>query len=126
MPPNDFIDHLARKGVLRNEPMAGGAAAALRHGAAGEVDWLGLTKLTQSAFADELASFYGCRRVQRADLAAGRFAGRQMSARFLRERRLFPFEGGSGALNLAIAAPTESETVRAVELALKASVAIAV
>jgi len=126
MLPSDFIDHLARKGVLRHEPAANGAQAALRRGAGGEVDWLGLTKLTQSGFADELASFYGCRRVQRADLAAGRFAGRQMSARFLRERRLFPFEGGSGALNLAIAAPTETETVRAVELALRSPVAIAV
>src|SRR5689334_14822739 len=99
MPQSDFIDHLARKGVLRHERAADGAGVGLRRGAAGEVDWLGLTKLTQSGFADELASFYGCRRVQRVDLAAGRFAGRQMSARFLRERRLFPFEGGSGALN---------------------------
>jgi general secretion pathway protein E len=124
--PNEFIDHLTRKGVVQDPAMPGGAASALRRGAGSEVDWLAVTKLTQAAFADELASFYGCPRLQRAELVAGSFAGRQMSARFLRERRLFPFENRAGALNLAVAAPTEREIVRAVELALQHPVELAV
>jgi general secretion pathway protein E len=124
--PNDFIDHLARKGVLREAPASGAPPTASRRGSAVDIDWLGLTKLTQSTFADELAAFYGCVRVQRADLVGGRFAGREMSSRFLRERRLFPFESRSGTLALALAAPTEGETVRAVELALRRPVAITV
>ncbi len=120
--PSDFIDHLTRKGVLREGLRAGPS----RNGAAGEVDWLGATKLTPSIFADELAAFYGCARLQRADLVGGQFAGGQMSPRFLRERRLFPFENETGALVLAIAAPTDQETVRAVELALRRPMALTV
>jgi hypothetical protein len=124
--PSDFIDHLTRKGVLREPAMSGGTPTAVRRGSVTDVDWLGLTKLTPATFADELAAFYGCVRTQRSDLVGGRFAGQQMSSRFLRERRLFPFENGSGTLALALAAPTEAETVRAVELALRRPVAIAV
>ncbi len=122
--PNDFIDHLTRRGVLADAPILG--AAPMARGGSADVDWLGLTKLTASGFADELAAFYGCVRVQRSDLVGGRFAGREMSSRFLRERRLFPFENRSGTLALALAAPAERETVRAVELALRRPVAITV
>jgi general secretion pathway protein E len=120
--PGDFIDHLTRKGALRDAPPTNAA----RRDFAADVDWLAATKLTQSTFADELAAFYGCARLQRSDLVGGRFAGGQMSPRFLRERRLFPFENQAGALMLAIAAPTEHEVVRAVELALRRPVALTV
>jgi len=126
MVPGEFIDHLARKGVLRDGPAAPAGAAVARRGFAADVDWLDATKLTQSSFADELAAFYGCARLQRSDLVGGRFAGGQMSPRFLRERRLFPFENQAGALVLAVAAPTDEEVVRAVELALRAPVALTV
>src|SRR6516162_5001169 len=92
--PGDFIDHLTRKGALRDAPPPNAA----RRGFAADVDWLAATKLTPSTFADELAAFYGCARLQRADLTGGRFAGGAMSPRFLRERRLFPFENQTGAL----------------------------
>jgi hypothetical protein len=46
--------------------------------------------------------------------------------RFLRERRLFPYETSSGSLRLAIAVPTDTESVRAVELALQNDVTLAV
>ena len=123
--PSDFIDHLTRRGVLREAALSA-APTASRRGSAAETDWLGLTKLTQSTFADELAAFYGCNRAQRSDLVGGRFAGQKMSSRFLRERRLFPFENRSGTLALAVAVPTEGETVRAVELALRRPVALTV
>jgi general secretion pathway protein E len=119
---NDFMAHLARKGVLRDPQLAEGG---LRRGD-GELDWIGLTKLTPSAFADELAAFCGCNRVQRGDLIASQFAGAQLSARFLREGRLFPYEDSSGVLTLAIARPPDNETVRAVEIALRRQVTIAV
>jgi general secretion pathway protein E len=122
--PGEFIDHLTRKGILPDQPIGGGAPT--RHAAAGEVDWLGLTKLTQASFADELAAFYKCGRVQRPDLVGARFAGKELSPRFLRAQRLFPFEDQSGALLLAIASPAEDETVRAVELALRRRVDLAV
>src|SRR4051794_17239964 len=122
---NDFIGHLARKGVLR-DPQSATAAPPRRRDAGPDMDWVGQTKLTQSGFADELAVFYGCARVQRGDLVGGRFAGGQLSPRFLREMRLYPYEDAAGTLTLAIAGPTDSETVRAAELALNAPVTIAV
>jgi general secretion pathway protein E len=122
----DFINHLARKGVLRDSQIADGALNARRGDGLGDSDWVGLTKLTPSAFADELAAFCGCGRVQRGELAASQFAGAELSSRFLREGRLFPYEDSSGILTLAIARPTDDETVRAVEIALRRPVAIAV
>ena len=123
---NEFIGHLARKGVLRDSQIADGGLNGRRGDGPGDMDWLGLTKLTPSAFADELAAFCGCRRVQRGDLAASQFAGGELSSRFLREGRLFPYQDASGNLTLAIARPTDGETVRAVEIALDRPVTIAV
>src|SRR5262245_9915936 len=121
---NDFIAHLARKGALRDAPDGG---ANLRHrDGLSDLDWVGLTKLTPSGFADELAAFYRCDRVHRKDLVSSRFAGAQLSPRFLKEEHLFPYEHPSGALTLAIARPIEDETIRAAEVALRRAVAIAV
>ena len=123
---SEFISHLARKGVLRDPQSLDGGAAARRRDAFGDLDWVGMTKLTQSAFADELAAFYRCNRVQRGELVGGRFAGEHLSPRFLKEERLFPYEDRSGLLTLAIARPIDDETVRATEIALRRAVAIAV
>ena len=123
---SDFMAHLARKGVLRDPNAGDGAMAPRRRDALGDVDWMGLTKLTPSGFADELAAFYRCDRVQRRDLTSGRFAGGQLSTRFLKEEHLFPYEHPSGILTLAIARPIEDDTIRAAEVALRQSVAIAV
>jgi len=123
---SDFMAHLARKGVLRDPNAVDGAMAPRRRDALGDVDWMGLTKLTPSGFADELAAFYRCDRVQRRDLTSSRFAGGQLSTRFLKEEHLFPYEHPSGTLTLAIARPIEDDTIRAAEVALRQSVAIAV
>jgi general secretion pathway protein E len=126
MPQSDFISHLVRKGALRNAQELDGATAARRRDTFGDIDWVGMTKLTHTAFADELATFYQCRRVQRGDLVGGRFAGERLSPRFLRDERLFPYEDRAGGLTLAIARPIEDETIRATEIALQREVTIAV
>jgi len=123
MQQNDFIAHLERKGVLRDGQNPGGARRGFVYN---DTDWVGLTKLTASAFADELADFYRCKRVQRNDLLAHRFVGTQLSPRFLKDEHLFPYEQSSGALILAIARPVDEETIRAAEVALRQRVAIVV
>jgi general secretion pathway protein E len=123
---SEFMSHLARKGVLRDPQSLDGGGTASRRDTFGDLDWVGMTKLTQSAFADELAAFYHCNRVQRGELAGGRFAGEQLSPRFLKEERLFPYEDQEGLLTLAIARPIDDETVRATEIALRRAVAVAV
>jgi general secretion pathway protein E len=123
---SDFVAHLVRKGVLRDAQALSGGLGARRRDGLGEVDWVGLTKLTPSAFADELADFYRCDRVARKELVGSRFAGAELSAGFLKEEHLFPYEQASGTLTLAIARPIEDDTVRAAEIALRQPVAIAV
>jgi general secretion pathway protein E len=122
----EFISHLARKGALRDPQSFDGRATARRRDAYGDLDWVGMTKLTQSAFADELAAFYRCNRVEREDLVGSRFAGGQLSPRFLKEERVFPYEDRSGMLTLAVARPIDEDTVRAAEVALRREVAVAI
>jgi general secretion pathway protein E len=126
MQQSDFIAHLDRKGVLRDGQAADSGARTRRGLISGDTDWVGLTKLTASAFADELAAFYRCDRVQRSDLLGHRFAGAELSPRFLKEERLFPYRHSSGTVTLAIARPIEDDTVRAAEIALQQPVAIVV
>jgi general secretion pathway protein E len=123
---NEFVSHLARKGVLRDAQLVQGGLNAPNGRGLEEFDWLGVTKLTPSTFADELAEFCGCNRVQRGELVDSQFAGAQLSARFLREERLFPYEDASGVLRLAVAHPPDAETVRAVEIALRRPVTVAI
>jgi len=104
---SDFVAHLARKGVLRDPRSFDPGAGSRNRNLQDEIDWSGLTKLTPSAFADELAAFYQCGRVQRSDLVGAHFAGTELSARFLKEERIFPYQDESGALTLAIAAPID-------------------
>jgi general secretion pathway protein E len=122
----DFMAHLDRKGALRDGQALDGGASARPGLLFNDIDWLGLTKLTSSAFADELAAFYQCNRVQRSDLLAQRFAGAQLSPRFLRDEHLFPYENSTGAMMLAIARPLEDDTIRAVEVAMRQTLTIAV
>jgi general secretion pathway protein E len=123
---SDFIEHLARRGVLRDPQVFENGKGARRSGMNGEVDWASLTKLAAPAFADELAAFYACRRIQRTDLVGDRFAGGDLSPRFLKEGRLFPFKDPQGQLTLAIAAPVDAEMLQAVETALGKKLALAV
>lgn len=122
----DFMVHLTRKGVVRADAAVQERLKPRRSDAVADVDWVALTKLTQSALADELAAFCKCARLQQRELKATSFAGARLSKRFLRDARLFPFDDASGSVVLAIAAPVDSETIRAVEMALGGPVTIAV
>jgi general secretion pathway protein E len=127
VPPIDFMTYLAGRGALRDGQKEDSARRGRNgDGLVGHPDWSAITKLTPSALADELASFYRCDRVRRDDLVEGRFAGGEMSTRFLKEERLFPYESAAGTLRLAVAAPIDDETFRSVELALRRPIALAV
>lgn len=65
----DFMDHLARKGVLRDPQGGNGSRQARAGDAFGNLDWVGLTRLTPPAFADEPASLVGALATIRHDLA---------------------------------------------------------
>jgi general secretion pathway protein E len=124
MPQSDFIAHLNRRGLLRDGQVHQGSMR--RNPASNGADWVSLTRLTASAFADELAAFYRCDRIERGVLLAHKFAGAQLSPHFLREERLFPYEHSSGTITLAIAGPIEDDTIKAAEIALQRPLGIAV
>jgi len=126
-----FMDHLVRNGVLSESYLSELARSSkpdrsAKADTARGFDWAGLTKLTPLAFADQLADFYKCKRVQRGDLTSERFAGAQLSVRFLKEERIFPFADEAGSIVLAIAAPIDAETMQAVEIALGREAVLAV
>jgi len=54
MQQSDFITYLDHRGVLRDGQAINGGLRAHRGAAFNDTDWIGLTKLTASAFADEL------------------------------------------------------------------------
>jgi general secretion pathway protein E len=113
------VAHLVRSGALADGRACEAGLVARRRDGRGEVDWLGLTRLAPTRFVEELAAFYGCGRVERRELLSLPFAGERLSPRFLRETRCFPYEDVAGALRLAVAAPIEAESLRAIELALE-------
>jgi general secretion pathway protein E len=121
----EFIAHLTQRGILAAEAARENnrSAGPADHGA--DRDWLARTKLSPAALADELAAFYECRRVQRTELPADRFAGAELSARFLKEGRFFPYADEQGALTLVVAAPLDEDARSALEIALGPRFALA-
>src|SRR5215207_8660558 len=51
---SDFLAHLAERGALRDPQALDAGLRDRRPETRGEFDWVGLTKLTQSGFAEEL------------------------------------------------------------------------
>ncbi len=121
-----FLDYLVDKGVIGNTAAQDSSLKLRQAETSSESDWINLTKLAPVAFANEVAAFYACRRIQRTELTSDRFAGAALSPRFLKEERLFPFEDAQGQLTLAIARPVDEEMIRAVEVALGRKVVIVV
>lgn len=121
----EFIDHLTRRGVSYAETANDNERSAGRIEAGADRDWLTRTKLSPTAFADELAAFYASRRLQRTELVPDRFAGAELSARFLKEGRFFPYADEKGALTIVVAAPLDEEAQRTLEIAFGARFAIA-
>ena len=74
------------------------------------------TELSSHEFANEVASFFGLRRLTHSELAESSSLADRFSRRFLRETQIFPFETGGGKAALAIGDPSDGETLKAAEL----------
>src|SRR5882672_1174413 len=85
-----------------------------------------LTDLSANDFADEVARFYGVRRISLAELMDAAPLVAQFSRRFLREMTVFPFAAGGGAFGLAVADPVDSAPVRAAEIVLGGPVKVVI
>src|SRR6202035_766181 len=82
------------------------------------------TELTANGFADEVAQFYGLKRLTLPELVAAPALTGRFSPRFLRDTAVFPFELPKGHYKLAVADPSDAAAVRAAEIVLGASVLV--
>ncbi|ACK49880.1 type II secretion system protein E [Methylocella silvestris BL2] len=84
------------------------------------------TDLSANGFADEVAHFYGMRRLSLPELVAAKALTDRFSARFLRETSIFPFRAEDGGLKLAAADPSDRAAARAAEIVLGGPVEVEV
>jgi general secretion pathway protein E len=82
------------------------------------------SELSANEFADEVARFYGLRRISLPQMMAASSLAGQFSRRFLREAMIFPFQSGDGPARLAVADPSDEAAVRAAEIVLGQAIEI--
>jgi general secretion pathway protein E len=82
--------------------------------------------LPAGGFADEVARFWGLRRLNLQDLINASSAIEHFSARFLRESSVYPFRADEGRFGLAVSDPTDVAAIRAVEIVCGDAVEVAV
>jgi general secretion pathway protein E len=85
-----------------------------------------LTDLSANDFADEVARFYGLRRLNLVELLAATAVVQRFSRRFLREMVVLPYQVQEGRFGLALADPTDIAAIRAAEIVLGGPLEIAV
>src|SRR6202045_1574319 len=114
----DFAKYLANKNYLLSDAEFGAASSSA---SAAERSFRKLwesTELTANGFADEVAQFYGLKRLTLPQLVAARALTGRFSPRFLRDTAVFPFKMPKGQYKLAVADPSDAAAVRAAEIVL--------
>jgi general secretion pathway protein E len=107
-----FEDHLVSMGALaRTGARAGERAPSYR-------SLFERGTLEPAAFADAVASFHGMPRGSLDVMRAGRPLSENFSTRFLREMGAYPYETADGETRLAIADPSDTASLRVMELTL--------
>ena len=110
---SDFEEHLVSLGAL--------SRAAGRNGNGRAVNYRTLFErgtLEPAAFAEAVSDFHDLPRADLEAMRAGRPLLEQFSTRFLRDMGAFPYETPDGQLRLAIADPSDTASLRAIELTL--------
>src|SRR6202048_4511304 len=120
----EFAKYLANKNYLLSDAEFGAASSSA---SAAERSFRKLwesTELTANGFADEVAQFYGLKRLTLPQLVAAPALTGRFSPRFLRDTAVFPFEMPKGQYKLAVADPSDDAAVRAAEIVLGAPVLV--
>ena len=76
------------------------------------------TSLSSHEFANEVAAFFGLRKMTLSELTEFRSLADRFAPRFLRDASIFPFETGDGTISLAAGDPADAEALRAAEIVL--------
>jgi general secretion pathway protein E len=111
-----FIGHMLDKGLLEPGKFKQGAAPNSFDSISFLKRLWKSTDLSSHEFANEVAAFFGLRRLTLTELSEVHSLAVRFAPRFLREASVFPFETGDGKLALAVGDPADSETLQAVEV----------
>ena len=76
------------------------------------------TSLSAHEFANEVAAFFGLRKMTLSELTEFSSLAPRFAPRFLRDASIFPFETRDGTISLAAGDPTDTEALRAAEIVL--------
>jgi general secretion pathway protein E len=120
----DFAKYLASKNYLLPDREFGSASPSASTAERSLRKLWESTELTPNGFADEVAQFYGLKRLTLPELVAAPALTGRFSPRFLRDTAVFPFEMPQGHYKLAVADPSDAAAVRAAEIVLGASVVV--
>src|ERR1700736_5433077 len=122
----DFAKYLASKNYLLSDRDFGSASSSASTAERSLRKLWESTELTANGFADEVAQFYGLKRLTLPQLVAAPALTGRFSPRFLRDTAVFPFELPKGQYKLAVADPSDAAAVRAAEIVLGAPVLVEV
>ncbi len=111
-----FIGHMLHKGLLEPGKFKPGAVPNSFDSISSLKRVWKSTDLSSHEFANEVAAFFGLRRLTLAELSEVHSLAVRFTPRFLREASVFPFETGDGKLALAAGDPADAETLQAVEV----------
>ncbi len=120
----DFAKYLANKNYLPSDLKLEPAASSASNAERSLRKLWESTELTANGFADEVALFYGLKRLTLPQLVAAPSLTGRFSPRFLRDTAVFPFEMPKGHYKLAVADPSDAAAVRAAEIVLGAPVLV--
>jgi general secretion pathway protein E len=120
----DFAKYLASKNYLLADAELGSASSGPPNTERSLRRLWESTELTANGFADEVAHFYGLKRLTLPQLVAAPALTARFSPRFLRDTAVFPFELPKGQYKLAVADPSDAAAVRAAEIVLGGPVSV--
>ncbi len=121
---DDFAIYLAKKNYMVPDTRRDTAAAAPSSTERSLRKLWESTELSANGFADEVARFYGLKRLSLPELVAVSALTERFSPRFLRDSTVLPFERPKGHFRLAVADPTDGASVRAAEIVLGGPVTV--
>src|SRR5271157_2643450 len=112
----DFAEHLLERGLIDQTRLtAFSFTDSLDSGSTLRRLWKS-TDLSSHEFANEVAAFFGLRKLTLVELAELRSLADRFTPRFLREASLFPFEMEDGTFALAAGDPSDAQTLQGVEI----------
>src|ERR1700730_788151 len=120
----DFAKYLANKNYLLSDTEFGSASSSASTAERSLRKLWETTELTANGFADEVAQFYGFKRLPLPELVPAPALTGRFSPRFLRDTAVFPYEMPKGHYKLAVADPSDAAAVRAAEIVLGGPVGV--